>query len=105
MKRNIFTAATTWASLLAAANGFPAIPRQVPCNLTYIGIEEHYSTPASLASSNSIIFKLLAQIYPESVLDMTGDITQWRLPAMNQYGFRMQVRFFLFSQPLSLHFK
>ena len=31
------------------------------------------------------------------VLEKTSDITRWRLPAMDQYGFRMQVRAALFT--------
>ncbi len=61
-------------------------------DLTYITLEEHYDSPASLpAQQANGVYAILAKFMAGMFDKYTTDITQYRIPSMNNNSIKMSV--------------
>ena len=72
----------------------PCTPSTTPSNLTYITLEEHYDSPASVpAQAANGIYAILAKFMIDLYDKYLSDIDEYRIPSMNENGIKMSVRF------------
>ena len=86
------------ATALASTSTLSSTPAStstcIPSNLTYITLEEHYDSPASIpAQAADGIYAILSSFLTE-VLKYTSDIDKYRIPSMNENGIKMSVCWF-----------